>query len=74
MKAGDSVLPGIGTMVGVVVAFVIMWAVAESVVVIIDIEANTRASAMAARKAPQEPTMERLPADAHDRLPPLGTR
>jgi hypothetical protein len=66
---------GIGIIVGVVVGFVIMWAAAESIAVIIDIEANTRASAIAAtRKAYQEPVLERISTDPHDRLPPLGTR
>ena len=40
MGGGYGVVPGIGIMVGVVVAFVIMWAAAESIAVIIDIEAN----------------------------------
>jgi len=74
MRGGYSVAPAIGVMIGVVVAFVIMWAAAESIAVIIDIEANTRASALAARTVRQEPTLERIEPDLHDRLPPLGTR
>jgi len=42
----------IGIMVGVVVAFVIMWAVAESIPVIIDIEANTRPALSRRRERP----------------------
>ena len=68
MKGGYSVAQGIGIMVAVAIGFVIMWAVAESIAVIIDIEANTRASAIAAtRHAHQEPVWARIPTEAHDR-------
>jgi hypothetical protein len=74
IKSGYGIAPSIGIMVGVVVAFVIMWAGAESVAVMIDIEANTRASAIAAMKAPQEPAIERIATDGQERLPPFGAR
>ena len=61
----------IGITLGVVVAFVIMWAVAESIAVVIDIEANTRATAIAMRKPPKDPLLERL---GHEPLPPMYTR
>lgn len=67
MKGGYNVAGSIGIMISVVVAFVIMWAVAESIAVIIDIEANTRATAIAASKVRQEPT-------ATSPLPPFSAR
>lgn len=78
-SGGYGIASGIGMLIGVGVAFVIMWAAAESIAVIIDIESNTRATALAAMRGPQEPTMAPISMGAHDRLPddrlaPLGTR
>ena len=74
IKSGYSLAPGMGMLIGVVVAFVVMWAIAESIAVIIDIEANTRATAIASRRAPQEPTMPRVSAESQERLPPFAAR
>lgn len=74
IKGGFSLVPGIAILVGVIAAFIVMWAAAESIAVIIDIEANTRASAIAAMKAPQEPTIQRVSGANEERLPPFGAR
>ena len=73
IKGGYSMAPGVGIMVAVVVTFVIMWAAAESIAVIIDIEANTRATAIAAQKH-QEPAWARSTSEGQERLPPFGAR
>jgi hypothetical protein len=69
IKGGFSLLPGIAILVGVIAAFIMLWATAESIAVMVDIEANTRASAIAAMKAPQDPVMRRVPAEDEQRLP-----
>jgi hypothetical protein len=69
INGGYGLLVGMGIVVGAVAAFILMWAAAESIAVIVDIEANTRASAIATMKAPQEPVMERVPAENEERLP-----
>src|SRR5688500_18553543 len=74
IKSGYSLMPGIAIFVGVVAAFILMWAAAESISVFIDIEANTRAIAIAAMKAPQEPTMRRGSVEDEERAPPFGAR